>query len=526
VPDEILDELLAVSDDEIASWPQAARDYYQSELERRLTLRTPADFAVANSGGDWKPYHHLEVTSAAIASMIDDDDCDCLIVDQPIRHGKSELCSKWTPTWFLSKYPTRRVLLASYEADFAATWGRKVRDMVDEYGQRYGIALAPGSKAAARWDLNNNKGGMGTAGSNGPIIGKGGDLLIVDDPTKNFAEANSQVYREALWDWWQNVWLGRREPGAKLVLIMSRWHEDDLIGRLLKHDSGMRIKRLRMPVIAEEDDMLGRAPGRALCPERYDEETLAQTRKDVGPTAWSSQYMQRPQARGGGMLRPAEQLGRFDKTTLGGDTYYQCGDSLVDDAYCSRFATLDVAYTKSKRSDYTVMGTFAVAPLDPPALLVLNIERRHTTHAEHASMVEATWRDWKPAWVGIEKQMATLSMFDEVQRNGVVVRWLKPDRHKVARAETLSALMSSNRVWVPRDAPWLSEFIDELAMFPVGQHDDQVDVVAYAAIEMTKRHVHPRRARQRELTADEAIWERVKASRKQDVIHPVLGRLR
>jgi predicted phage terminase large subunit-like protein len=521
-----LTELLDVTDAELEAMLPADRAWYETELTRELTLRSPADFAVANSDGDWLPYHHLTFTSDAIVSMIEDDDCDCLIIDQPIRHGKSELLSKWMPAWFLTRFPRKRVLLASYEADFAATWGRKVRDIIDAIGAKYGVFLAPGSKAAARWDMANGKGGMGTAGSNGPIIGKGGDVLIIDDPTKNFDEANSLVYREKLWDWWQNVWLGRREPNAKLIIIMSRWHQDDLIGRLLKQDSGMRIKRLRMPVIAEEDDILGRPVGAALCPERFDEETLAQTRKDVGPTAWASQYMQRPTTRGGGMFKPADEFQYFSTETIGETTVYEFGDELIDGDQCSRFSTLDVAFTKAKTSDYTAMATCMVVPGDPVRLAILHIERRRTTTAEHAPLIHDTWTTWGPSWVGIEKQSATLALFAEVQREGVLVRWLKPDKSKTARAETLAGLFRAGRVWIPRDALWISDFIDELAAFPRGTHDDQIDAVAYAAIELQSRHVHPRRAKKREQSEDERIWDRVMAGKTPSNVHPVLGRMR
>jgi hypothetical protein len=274
---ELLDMLLAVPRDEVASWPEADRNWYETELARAIALRSPADFAVAHSRGRWEPYRHLVYTSDAIVDMVEHDSCDLLLVDQCVRHGKTELCSRWTPAWFIAKYPERRGLLSSYEADFAATHGRVVRDIIKEFGPEYGIDVSEQSKAAARWDLTNGVGGMGTAGAGGPIIGKGGHLMIVDDPVKNFDEANSKVYRDKLWDWWQNVWLGRREPGAKLVLIMSRWHQDDLVGRLENGETGLRINHLRMPAIAEEDDILGRKVGEALCPERYDEEALAKT---------------------------------------------------------------------------------------------------------------------------------------------------------------------------------------------------------------------------------------------------------
>lgn len=525
MPDRYLDELLAISEDEIASWGQTDRDWYEAEVTRRLNMRTPADFAVAHSNGRWEPYRHLRFTSDAIVDMLENDSCDVLLVDQCVRHGKTELCSRWTPAWFLAKYPTKRVLLASYEADFSATHGRVVRDYVKEFGPLYGIDVSDESKAAARWDLSNKQGGMGTAGANGPIIGKGGHLLIVDDPVKNFDEANSKVYREKLWDWWQNVWLGRREPGAKCIVIMSRWHQDDLVGRLLTYDTGMRIKHMRMPALAEENDILGRQPGEALCPERYDVKALEATKKAVGPTAWSSQYQQRPQARGGGILKP-ELLVKFTREELAGERYYQCDDRRIAVAECSRFSTMDPAYTKSKTSDYTVITTFAVGPDNDgvTCLVVLNVERRRRDAAQHADMVESTWRDWKPGWVGIERQSATMSMFAEVQRRGVVVRWLNPDKSKVARAETARGLLDSGRIWVPADATWLSEFNDELAIFPVGQHDDQVDTLTYAAQELVERHVHPRQRRQKDTTPDEEIWKRVQKMRAPNRMHPTLGR--
>ena len=519
-----LDELLDIPEDEVASWPQADRDWYQDELTRRLALRSPADFALRHSAGTWLDYRHLRYTSNAIVGMIEDDDCDLLIIDQPIRHGKSELCSRWTPAWMLSKYPQWRVLCSTYEGDFAATHGRKVRDIIDEHGHNYGVALHPGSKAAARWELSNGIGGMGTAGSNGAIIGKGGNLLICDDPTKNFDEANSIVYREKLWDWWQNVWLGRREPGAKCLLIMSRWHQDDLIGRLLKHDSGMRIKRLLMPVIAEEDDILGRTEGEALCPQRYDEEALASIRKDVGPTAWASQYMQRPTTRGGGMFRPSEQLCYFTKETIDGQAVYQFGDEIIDDSQCSRFSTLDPAFTNRRTSDYTAMATCMVVPGDPVRLAILHMERRRTVTAEHVPLIRSTWEQWGPSWIGIEKQTATLALFAECQRDGILVRWLEANKSKSARAETLAGMFRAGRVWVPRDALWLADFIDELAQFPAGTHDDQIDAVAYAAIELQLRHIHPRRGAKAALSRDEEIWKHVLKNKDSTPRHPVLGR--
>ena len=524
---DVLAALEALTEEELAILPGPFLKALTDQVERDLLLSSPANFAERLSDGRWVAYKHLALTSSAIVSMIEEDDCDLLVVDQPVRHGKTELCSRWTPAWYLSRYPERRVLLASYEADFAATHGRRVRELVGEHGERFGLEVDPTSRSAARWDLTNGQGGMVTAGANGPITGKGGHLCIIDDPIKNIEEAQSEVMRDKLWEWWQNVFLSRREPGAKVLLIMSRWHEDDLIGRLLGTVTGMRVKRLRMPAIAEaEDEILGRRPGDALCPERYDEEALAGIRVDVGPSAWSALYQQRPIAVGGGMFRRDHfrswkpMVKELDK-----ETFYKLGETVVDDAEVWRFSTMDPAYTSTKRSDFTVLATWGVAPTDPPSLMLMDLQRVRVEHAEHAPMIRRVWDTQKPAWIGVEKQMATLSLFDEVQRAGVVVRWLKPDKNKIARAETAVALVEAGRIFLPDQAPWLDEFLAEVVSFPVAAHDDQVDVLSYAAAELAKRTVSPRHIRKEPSTLEERCWAQLeKRAKGRGRHHPVVGK--
>lgn len=528
----LLDSLLAIPPEELASMPPADRAYIEQTMERELALRSPADFATAHSHGQWIPYRHAVYTSNQIVSMVEDDDCDILLIEQTVRHGKTELCSRWTPAWAINKFRIP-VLLASYEADFAATHGRRVRDIVKEVGPTYGVEIDESSRAANRWDVLGG-GGMGTAGANGPITGKGGKLLIVDDPIKNAEEAYSPVMREKLWEWWKSVFLTRREPGAKVIVIMSRWHEDDLIGRILKMGSeGSRIKRVRLPALAEDDDPLGRRPGQALCPERYDEEALAGIRSDVGPTAWSSLYQQRPQPASGGMFKRAWFTGHpYSTTIVNGKTWYRLGSidddeggTLVDGDEVWKFATMDVAYTKGARSDYTAIAVWGVVPTDPTGMMLLDLKRVRVTHNDHAPLIKEMWDKHKPAWIGVEKQSATLSLFDEVQRQGVVVRWLTPDKNKVARAETATAQAESGRMWFPVNAPWFSDFLDEALTFPLGTHDDMVDCMSYAANELSKRSVHPRRVRREPETHAERMWAQMKARQRANQHHPVLGRI-
>jgi len=520
----LLDELRKLTPENVASLSPDKQAWVADLLDAEIALASPASFAARLSHDMWRPYRHLVHTSERIVAMIERDACDCLIVEEPVRHGKTELCSRWTPAWYVIKH-RKRVLLASYEADFAATHGRKAREHVAEHGPRYGVEIDQTSRASHRWELVGADGGMGTAGAGGPIIGKGGHLMIVDDPIKNVEEAQSPVMRDHLWEWWQSVFLTRREPGAKVIVIMSRWHEDDLIARLLAAETGMRIERLRMPAIAEDDDPLDRTPGQALCPERFDEVALAGIRTDVGPTAWAAMYQQRPIPVGGGLFR-RNAFRYFTTRTIGDGTFHTLGEHTVDDKECWRFSTMDPAFTRSRRSDYTVCATWAVAPTDPHSLMLLDLRRVRVEHAEHAPLVQSVWDEWRPAWVGIERQMATLSLFDTVQRNGVVLRWLNPDRNKFARAETANAIVDAGRVYLPRSAPWLPEFLDEVVSFPAAAHDDQVDVLSYACAELSKRAVAPRKVRHEPETLAEKCWAQVERRNRSNHMHPVLGRIR
>lgn len=278
-----------------------------------------------------------------------------------------------------------------------------------------------------------------------------------------------------------------------------------------------------MPAIAEEDDILGRVPGQALCPERFDEAALAGIRADVGPTAWSSLYQQRPTPLGGGRFR-RDHFRPYTARVVNGKTFYELGEKVVAAEHCWRFSTFDPAFTKGKRSDYTAIAVWDVAPTDPTSLVLLDVRRVRLEAAEHVPVLRSTWQTWKPAWVGIEKQNATLSTWTEVQREGLVIRWLIAEKNKEARAETAIAIADAGRLWVPRNAEWLPDYIEECVMFPAGSHDDQVDVTAYACIELARCAVHARPPKQVPSTYEERCWAQLEKKKKRTRVHPVLGR--
>jgi len=261
---------------------------------------TPASFAVQLSKTEPQPWlaaRHLRVLSKHIVEAVAGRK-PRLIVNMPPRHGKSELISKWTPAWFLDNWPHKTVINAGYGTQFAEEWGRKVRNLTAQFQDKLRYQLSVDSKAAGRWNTTQN-GGMYATGIGGAITGRGADLLVIDDPVKDHQAANSLVDRDRVWDWYTNTARTRVMPGGAIIILMTRWHEDDLVGRLLKYaekGEGEQWEVLNLPAICEDPDHdpLGRKAGEPLWPELRNLEYLQALMLGTSPEAWAAQYQGHP----------------------------------------------------------------------------------------------------------------------------------------------------------------------------------------------------------------------------------------
>ncbi|HNX27376.1 MAG TPA: terminase family protein, partial [Phycisphaerae bacterium] len=222
-----------------------------------------------------------------------------LIVNLPPRHGKSELISFWTPVWFLDNFPDRNIILSSYGAELAEGFGRRVKNELQN-NTCCRAKLSVDSKSSAR--LNTSEGGgMYSVGVGGPLSGRGGHLMIIDDPYKNWEDSHSPAYRQTIRDWYRSTFRSRLEPGGAIIIAMTRWADDDLCGWLLEEfPEDWRV--LSLPAIAGENDVLDRKTGEALCRQRFDEEKLAQLRKESGSIVWDAMYQQKPKPMGIGVI--------------------------------------------------------------------------------------------------------------------------------------------------------------------------------------------------------------------------------
>lgn len=442
---------------------------------------TPAGFAESVSSGKWMRAKHLQLISNKLVEVAQGK-CKRLIIKLPPRHGKSEETSKYFPAWFLGNYPDKRIILTSYEADFAASWGWKARNILQEHGQEYfGIAVSSDSSARNRWDIENHDGGMMTAGVGGPITGKGAHILIIDDPLKNAEEANSKTIRDKIHEWFKSTAYTRLEPGGAIILIMTRWHEDDLAGRLIeemKH-GGEKWEVINLPAIAETNDQLGRNPGEALWPERFPVEALNEIQEAIGLYWWNALYQQHPQASDGTYFK--RQYFRY--FAIQGDMYALQkpeGIKLVPTKSCMIFQTCDPAGSTKTTADYFVLATWARTPQND--LLLLDILRTHLEGPDQPNLFKQASLRWKPAFQGVEDKSMGLTLYQMLVREGLPIRRLTADVDKVTRALPAAARMEAGTFYFLAGAPWLQEYEMELIAFNKGAHDDQVDVTGYAAI--------------------------------------------
>ena len=386
-------------------------------------------------------------------------------------------------------------MLTSYAADFAATWGRKARDVIAEHGEAvFGIRIREDVAARDEWEVektfdggatwHSTEGGMKTAGVGGPITGRGANLIIVDDPIKNAEEAFSSTVREKIWDWFNSTLMTRIEPGCRVIIIMTRWHEDDLVGRLITQmaEGGEQWDLINLPALAEANDPLGRKEGEALWPERYNEEDLAQIRAKRGEYWFSALYQQRPTPVGAAMFKRANVTRyRIESNSL---LMYPAGSTIPSiwnlDA-CTKFSTVDLAASMKQKADYTVVSTWAQTPHNDLALL--SVVREHFEGPDHVPTMVGVWQgQYRPVTFYIEATGFQLTTVQTALRAGLPVQPAYPDKDKIARAIPAAAKLNSGKIALPFAAEWLPDVEAEIFRFPNTEHDDITDTFSLAAL--------------------------------------------
>jgi predicted phage terminase large subunit-like protein len=425
-------------------------------LNRRAARKSLLGFTEYTNPAYIGAEHHKLICEKLEA--VERGEIDRLMIFMPPRHGKSELASRRFPAWYLGRNPHKSIIAASYNSDLAGDFGRTVRNIVasPEFGRLFNVGLAQDSRAADRW--NTVQGGAYVAAGVGTAItGRGANVLLIDDPLKDRQEADSETTRNSVWNWYTSTAYTRLMPGGSIVLIQTRWHEDDLAGRLLEEmqRGGDQWDVLELKAI---DD------GKALWPDWYPVEALERIRAAIGPRDWSALYQQNPVPdEGTFFLR--DWVRWYDEPPQGLRVY----------------GASDYAVTEGG-GDYTVHLVAGVSESDD--LYILDRWRAQTTPDIWVDAFIGLLKTWKPIeWAEENGQIikAVGSLIDRKQieeRAWCFRKQFASTADKPTRAQAIRGRMAAGKVYLPRNAPWVGEFLSELLSFPAGKNDDQVDTLS------------------------------------------------
>ncbi len=389
-----------------------------------------------------------------------------LIINMAPRHTKSEFASFLFPAWMMGRNPGMKIIQATHTTELAVNFGRKTKNLIDsdEYKAVFPeVRLAVDSKASGRWDTS--RGGMYYAvgvGSN--LAGRGGDLVIIDDPHSEQTAMSNSGFDDA-WDWYTGGPRQRLQPGGSIVLVQTRWSEKDMTGQLLramaKDPLADQWEVVELPAIFDD--------GEPCWPEFWSIEDLTAVKASIPPSKWNAQYQQNPTGEENAII-PREWWRRWE------------GENIPNLQYVIQ--SYDTAFTKRERSDFsaiTTWGVFYPEEAGPPNLILLDAKKGRYDFPELKALAFEEYEYWEPDTVIIEAKASGLPLTHEMRQTGIPVVNFTPSKgnDKVSRVYAVSPLFEAGMVWAP-DKSWADELIEEVAAFPEGEYDDLVDSMTQA----------------------------------------------
>lgn len=473
------------------------------DINQELARQEYASYVEYVHKGRWIPARHLLFVCHKIEDFICKDTghpYDVLILQMPPQHGKSMSTTETLPSWYLGKWPERRVIEVSYNETFAQKFGRRNREKIKEYCQDlFGISISKSKDSNEEFELSNNVGGMISRGIMSGVTGNPANLIIIDDPIKNREEADSETIRAKHWDEWMNSIKTRLAAGAKVIVIMTRWHEDDLAGRIIQNEKNVTV--INLPCEAEENDPLGREIGDALFPEigkdnswlqqfkeSYTNDITGKSEGGGGPRAWTALFQGRPSSQTGNMFK--RYWWRYWKPR-GMDlplvtVKNERGEIVNIEAiplpktFDRVLQSWDMTFKDSAGTDLVAGGVWASKWAD---IFKLDLVYERMDFPTTCRALLAMTEKWPNATSKLVEDKANgpavIAMLKHKVRGLIPVL---PDGSKQARASAVTPLIEAGNVYLPHPmiAPWVNEYIEQCAAFPNGAHDDLVDETSQA----------------------------------------------
>lgn len=430
--------------------------------KRELSRRYYRDYLELVHYGSYDHYRHTELISKYLQRIAEGEQLRILI-EMPPRHGKSMTVTETFPSYYLARNPDKRVIATAYSDSLAKKFGRLNRNKFNEFGSLFDLEMSFDKNAAGNWNVSKHTGGMIATGIGSSITGEGADLLIIDDPIKNNEEAQSITIRNKIWDEWESTLSTRLHDGASVIAIQTRWHEDDFIGRLLERSPHKWI-RLRLPAIAEDDDdLIGRKPGEPLAPELgYGLEWAEEKKLEVGSKVWSSLYQQNPTPASGDVIK-REWI-----------QYYDVLPSRLDKIIIS----WDMTFKDKKESDYVVGQAWGQKGADKYLIDQLRAKMSFTETLKSVRAFKNKHEDARE--VLVEDKANGTAIIDALKREISGIIPIEPIGSKIARLEAVAPQFEAGNIFIPKNAHFTGDFVEEVVGFPSAKNDDIPDATSQA----------------------------------------------
>lgn len=442
--------------------------------KRELARRNYIDYLAYTNGPTWRRTRFAEYLAREAQEFIESDTgnaYDILVIESPPQHGKSMNLTEALPSFCMGRHPDWRVILASYNDETAERFARRNKEKIKQYGEAlFGISVGDVDRAT-EFELRATGGAIpGRLISRGILAGITGNpanFLLVDDPIKNRQEADSPTKRQQIWNEWLNSLKSRLAAGAKVIVIMTPWHEDDMAARLLSTEENIRL--IRLPVEAELDDPLGRRPGEPLCPELgKGEQWLAQFKASYmhdpegGPRAWSALYQCSPRVEGGHLVLRS---------------WWQYYDPAEVTTFGTEVISVDAAFKGKENNDFVAIEVWGKRGNNYYCRYCLN---RHLDFPQTLEAIRTVRRLYPRARAVLIEDKANGSAIIATLQHEMFCIAVNPKGGKEARVNAVSPAIESGHVFLPKGESWVEPFIDQFTVFPAGKNDDMVDSATQA----------------------------------------------